>query len=230
MSTTQANLPPEIVQPIINAYTHSIQPAFSFILISAVFSAILIPLLLMLFVLSTPHSRRQPIFVLNIFTITLGITVGILSNHLTMSSMLSPFEGINPTEDLVYNILYIWLPWITEAILILRVIIVYSPVYSSRLKIAQILAFSIIVKAARAAISIDFLVKWHKNTSSSGNVNQFSTTNELSTWNAKTTWILELVDNLYISCLFLWRLASQGHLFNPTSIGRVTENKGNVGG
>ncbi|KAK7471155.1 hypothetical protein VKT23_002566 [Stygiomarasmius scandens] len=226
MSTTQPSLPPEIITPIINAYAHSIRPAFSFILISAVFSAILIPLLLMFFVLSTPHSRRQPIFILNVFTITLGIVVGVLSNHLTMSSILSPFKGIDPTEDLVYNILYIWLPWITEAVLILRVIIVYSPGYTSVLRIVSILAFSIIIKAVRAAVNIVFLVQWHKSTSSSGNVNQFSTTTGLNTWMAKTAWILELVDNLYISGLFLWRLASQGNLFNSQSVGRVTGKEG----
>lgn len=75
---------PEVVAPIIQAYARSIRPAFSFILISATFSAILIPLLVMLFALSTSRLRRKPIFILNVFTITLGLIVGVLSNHLTV--------------------------------------------------------------------------------------------------------------------------------------------------
>lgn len=100
--------------------------------------------------------------------------------------------------DLVYNILYVWLPWITEAILILRVITVYTPAYSSRRKIAQILAFSVIVKFARAVLTIMFLVDWRRSTSSGAGVNQFATTKQLTGWMTKAVWTLELVDNTLV--------------------------------
>ncbi|KAG5653670.1 hypothetical protein H0H81_011422 [Sphagnurus paluster] len=52
--------------------------------LSVVFTAIFIPLLGLLFALSTPHSRRTPIFILNVISISLGILDGLLSIHLTV--------------------------------------------------------------------------------------------------------------------------------------------------
>ncbi|KAJ7929043.1 hypothetical protein B0H13DRAFT_1547372, partial [Mycena leptocephala] len=54
-------------------YVQAIRPAFAFILIPTVFSAMLVPLLIMLFALSTPQTRRGPIFILNVLAICLGI-------------------------------------------------------------------------------------------------------------------------------------------------------------
>lgn len=87
MSTSQPQpIPTALVIPIIQGYANGIRPAFAFILISVIFSAMLIPLLIMLFVLSTPKTRRTPIFILNVFAVTLGIIVGGLSNHLTVNN------------------------------------------------------------------------------------------------------------------------------------------------
>jgi hypothetical protein len=84
MSTPNSPIPTALVTAIIQTYADGIRPAFSFILISAIFSAMLIPLLIMLFALSTPKTRRAPIFVLNVLAVLLGIIVGALSNHLTV--------------------------------------------------------------------------------------------------------------------------------------------------
>jgi len=178
-----------------------------------VFSAILVPLLILLFVLSTRRTRRGPIFILNVLAVILGIVVGVLCGHLTITSILSPFAGINSTEDLVYNILYIWMPWLVETVLLFRVVAIYR-LSRSRLAMAVILAFPVAVKAARAGLIIHFLIKWHQQTFRGGVVNQFNTTNDLNTATVKVSWILELVDNMYISSLFLWRLGVDGHLFN----------------
>ncbi|KAF9459282.1 hypothetical protein BDZ94DRAFT_1047007 [Collybia nuda] len=229
MSSQQPPIPTQLVVPIIEAYASGIQPAFPFILISAVFSAMLIPLFLMLLVLSTSSSRRQPIFILNVLTISLGVIVAVLSNHLTISSILSPFRGVNPTEDLVYNILYIWLPWITEAILVLRVIVVYGlNITGPHLKpLLMILTFPIVIKTLRAALNIAFLVRWTRDTFSGESLNQFKTTQDLRIWMVPASWILELVDNLYISALFLLRLVTAGHIFNARSVGRESANSRN---
>ncbi|KAF5380048.1 hypothetical protein D9615_006158 [Tricholomella constricta] len=102
----------------------------------------------------------------------------------------------------------------------LRVHGISGPAYPRLVDMAALLAFPVIVKATRAAINIFFLVDWKRNTST-GAVNQFDTTTSLKTWMVKTAWILELLDNAYISFLFLWRLGTQSHLFNGEKIGRV---------
>jgi hypothetical protein len=75
---------PPTVAPVIEAYAKAIRPAFGFILISSIFGAMLVPLLIILLASSTPHSRRQPIFILNILSLSLGITVSGLSTHLSV--------------------------------------------------------------------------------------------------------------------------------------------------
>ncbi|KAI0340099.1 hypothetical protein BDW22DRAFT_1360614 [Trametopsis cervina] len=222
-----SQLPPEVIASIIEGYARSIRPAVGYILIVAIMPAMLIPLLAMMFVLSTPSSRKQPIFVLNVFSVVLGLVVAGLANHLTISAILNPTGGVSATEDLVYVVLYVWLPWITEAVLILRLIIVYSPQYSSRLHLALILVFTVVVKTARAVITILYLIEWSRRTQPSGTVNQFSTANVLNGWIEKAAWMLDLCDNLYISGLFLLRLVVQGNVFRGTCTWRVSSASGN---
>lgn len=85
MSSPNIPIPFAIIVPIVQGYADGIRPAFPFILISAVFSAMLVPLLFLLFAFSTARTRQSPVFVLNVAAVSLGIIVGILSNHLTVS-------------------------------------------------------------------------------------------------------------------------------------------------
>ncbi|KAJ7475236.1 hypothetical protein B0H11DRAFT_1329536 [Mycena galericulata] len=198
MSAPQA-IPTAQVAPIIEGYIQGIRPAFPFILISTVFSAILVPLLILFL---TGNYR--------------WCAIGASYDR----SILSPFKGINGTEDLVYNILYIWMPWLVEAVLLLRVVAIYP---RSRQSVVALLAFPVSAKVTRAALNIVFLVQWHRRTFRGGAVNQFNTTQDLNTAVVKAAWILELVDNGYISFLFLWRLAIDGHLLDRSKR-RVLEN------
>lgn len=78
-------IPSALVVPIIEAYTQGIRPALAFILIPTVFGSMLLPLLIMLFALSTPQSRRKPIFILNVVSVALGIITASLGAHTTAS-------------------------------------------------------------------------------------------------------------------------------------------------
>jgi predicted RND superfamily exporter protein len=57
-----------------------ISPALIDIMIGHSFTVILIPLLIALFYFSTSHSRRQLIFILNVFTVSLAFAVGIMGD------------------------------------------------------------------------------------------------------------------------------------------------------
>jgi len=216
-------VPPDVAL-VIQAYTHAIRPAFTFILISSVFGAMLLPLLIMLLGSSSSHSRRQPIFILNILSLILGIIVAVLSTHLSIYTVLFPLEEFLATEDFVQVILYMWMPWITGAILILRVIIIFAPLYVSRWQLAPLFVFPFAMKVARAVLIIVFVIQWRKKTSQ-GVHNQFTATAQLGTWVVKASWILEMLDNGYISLLFLWRLGSQGHLFNRVQQGTLLKEQ-----
>jgi hypothetical protein len=73
---------PAYAIPIIEAYAKGIKPPVAFIMIGTVFSSMLIPLLMALIYFSTSHSRRQPIFILNVLAIVLGLVVGTMSTDL----------------------------------------------------------------------------------------------------------------------------------------------------
>jgi hypothetical protein len=83
------------------------------------------------------------------------------------------------------------MPWISGAILILRVVIIFAPQYTSRWHLLPLFIFPLIVKIARAVLIIIFIVEWKRRSVQ----NQFQATAQLDTWVVKSSWILEMVDN-----------------------------------
>lgn len=135
------------------------------------------------------------------------------------------------------------MPWISGAILILRVVIIFAPQYTSRWHLLPLFIFPLIVKIARAVLIIIFIVEWKRRSVQ----NQFQATAQLDTWVVKSSWILEMVDNgkvlsinlrgvswvltqfflySYISLLFLWRLSARAHIFDRSKTGAVKEQGG----
>ncbi|KAJ7187594.1 hypothetical protein GGX14DRAFT_611246 [Mycena pura] len=228
MSTSQP-VPTALVDPIIEAYAQDIRLIVPYILIPTAFSAILVPLLILLLVLSTPRTRRAPIFILNVLAVFLGIVFGVLVVHISITGILSPFGGINTTEVLAFVVLYFWTPWLVEAVLLFRVVAIYGP-SRSRLAMAAILAFPVAIKAARAGLYIQSFMNWHQGAFGVNGevVNQSNITPELSSASPKVMCILELLDNTYISSLFLWRLAVDGHLFTGRKVEDVLETSAGV--
>ncbi|KAJ7586375.1 hypothetical protein C8J56DRAFT_1051748 [Mycena floridula] len=211
---------PVLVQAIIETYTEGIRIAFSYLLPATIFSAMLIPLLIMLFAVSTPQTRRKPIFLLNVTQILLGIATAIFTAHYIIKSVLNPFAHTNRVQS---TTLYMWMPWITEGILLLRIVVVFRSTHGGVLPMASLLALPISLKMARAVINILVLMSWWKRKDLTFGGVQFEASEslELNTWMPKASWIMELVDNGYVSFLFLWRLNGQGHLFDGSKIGRV---------
>ncbi|KAJ7503611.1 hypothetical protein B0H11DRAFT_2222237 [Mycena galericulata] len=219
MSTTATAppIPTALVVPIIEAFVGGIREAFAFLLVSTVFGSILIPLLILLFVLSTPQTRRKPIFILNVFSVGLGIIAAGMNAHLAIKPILAPFNPINLTEGLVFTVLDVWLPWIAEAILLVRIAVVFP-----RSKLPLLLAFPLTIKIGRIVLSIIFTIRWVKLTLA-GNSSQFSVLGDLGRPLFKASFLLELFDNAYVSLLFLWklRLHSRPRLFDGSGIERI---------
>ncbi|KAJ7085880.1 hypothetical protein C8R44DRAFT_862135 [Mycena epipterygia] len=211
MSAKSQPTPANLVIPIIEDYTQGIRPAFAFILISAAFGSILVPLLILLFALSTPQTRRKPIFILNVLAVGLGILAAGLCLHLTIASILSPFKVTDPTEttrlthpDITFTILGLWMAWFSESVLLLRITVIFP-----RAQLPLLLAFPITIKAARVVIDIIFSVQWAKLLLLAGAANQFEIVRKLPRWIIEVGVLLELFDNGYVSALFLWRLRLQ---------------------
>ncbi|KAJ7586024.1 hypothetical protein C8J56DRAFT_940124, partial [Mycena floridula] len=216
-----ANPESTVPQAIIEQYVQGIRPLFSYILSFTVFSAMLVPLLIMLLSLSTSQSRRTPIFILNVIQIFLGLGTGITTIHLTIQNIFSPFSSLNVIQNYACHILLMWLPWLTEAILLLRLFIVFTPTHRHFSSMASLLAPSVICKTARFVINIVCYLQWAKHTSNLTGANFNTGVQSFDTWLAKVGWSLEILDNGYVSFMFLWRLSRQTHLFDGSTIGRV---------
>ncbi|KAJ7586361.1 hypothetical protein C8J56DRAFT_1165407 [Mycena floridula] len=200
---------PAMAQAIIEAYAHGIRTSFCYFLPATIFSAMLIPLLIMLFAVSTPQTRRKPIFMLNITQILLGIAAGIITAHSTIQGVLQPSVALETaSENFVISTLFLWTPWITEAILLLRVIVVFSSTHPRLSRMVLLLALPVVFKTIRIVINIVVMVHWWKTRMLDGS--EFGAAHSLDTWMPKASWILELVDNGYVSFLFLWRLSWHG--------------------
>ncbi|KAJ6545627.1 hypothetical protein B0H19DRAFT_1267026 [Mycena capillaripes] len=202
MSTSSSPIPTALVAPIIEAYVDGIRPAFPFILILTIFGTLLVPLLFLLLALSTPYMRRRPIFILNVVSVSIGIISSALGTHIAIRDMLSPFTDFNLTEDQIYSCLELWKAWGAETILLVRIAAVFP-----RSRLPLLLAFPITLKVARAGFYIVFDVKWVELLAKTRN--EYSVLPSLPTYILKAILVLELVDNSYVSCLFLWRLHQQ---------------------
>jgi hypothetical protein len=85
--------------------------------------------------------------------------------------------------DLAYDVIFSWVPWFSEAVLLVRIAIVYP-----RTKLPLLLAFPITIKVARAVVYIIFFVLW-------GREHSITTYLELPRWLLPTGFFLELFDN-----------------------------------
>ncbi|KAJ7912903.1 hypothetical protein B0H13DRAFT_515680 [Mycena leptocephala] len=187
-------------QAIIATFALAIRPAIAFIVITTILGTILIPLLVLLFALSTPQSRRKPIFILNVVAVSLGIITTAVSLHFQIRSILYPFSNINRAENLIYFYLDKWLPWFSEAVLLLRIAVVFP-----RHRLPLLLAFPITIKAGRVAVNILYCVTWTRLLLA-GAENQYVILSQFPKSLFKADLFLELADNSYVSFLFLWKL------------------------
>ena len=75
-------LPPAILDLILNGFADALRSPLELILVCTILASWLLPLLIALFYFSTPASRRQTIFILNVITVLVGIGMTIWSNYL----------------------------------------------------------------------------------------------------------------------------------------------------
>ena len=83
--------PDDSVSILINTFVQSLKPVYTILIITCIWSAMLVPLLITLLFLSDKEMRRKPIFFGNLFAITLGIAHAVVVLELTVSKWLHPW-------------------------------------------------------------------------------------------------------------------------------------------
>lgn len=78
-----------------------IHPSLNSIMIGHTFTTLLVPLFIALFYFSNEHSRRTPIFVLNVIVVVLAFITGVLIDSLAVSAKLR--YVLIPTKQVIQD-------------------------------------------------------------------------------------------------------------------------------
>ncbi|KAI0640904.1 hypothetical protein C8Q79DRAFT_1003985 [Trametes meyenii] len=197
-----ANPPPP--PPGLN-YVSAIQPSLDLLLIGTVWSAFLIPVAIALFFFSTPFTRRQPVFVMNVLAILFGLTEGAVNIYNQTRAILA--KPVSPDLDTAFAFMCILVPMFAELILLFRVVAVWPPrALSWRARLAvyvPVVAF----KVARIVNDAMFIAKWVQLKRHT--VDPLLTGQEAwSLPNAKVEWFLQFFDTMWAVRLVVLSIVS----------------------
>ncbi|EKM54747.1 uncharacterized protein PHACADRAFT_97703 [Phanerochaete carnosa HHB-10118-sp] len=210
---------PEIIASILEGYAKGIRTPLGFALIGTIFASILVPILISLFYFSTPTTRRQPVFILNVVMILLGIAIAIWNDQLevSLSAILHPTESISSTDFSAFGIFFGIAPWLAELVLALRLLIVFPPSQTPKAKLAAVFAFPVAVKIVRLSCLIVYYHHWIRETDhAASGLQAAETVDYRHSPYSKVEWFLQIFDNSYLSALFILRLY-RSQIFNAIS-------------
>jgi len=186
-------------------YLAVIEPAVTFSLLGAFFGGILIPLLIFLFLFSTPASRGHPVFVLNVAIILLGLALAAVNVGQEWSNLVTPTKAVPQSLTLTNITLDVLSPMIIDSVLLFRLLAFYPRISTPSSTFIKVLAFPVIVKSARFACVTIFLQRLGRE-----NGHGSITTLAAQTWFRNpflvSEWSLQILDNVYVTSFFFWRL------------------------
>lgn len=196
------------------AYLHALNKSLKVIILCSVWLGVSIPLLFALFFFSTNRLRRQPIFIFNVVSICIGITMGLLNIQILVPSLVEPLVPVDRHSVLAYTFFSASAPILVESILMFRLFAVFPYRQTPKRIFFSIFIPLGLLKAGRLGNLIEFMVTF------SGLIRNATTTEEMGELSLRHTgpkveWFLQVVDNSIASVLFLWRLNLNNSLF-PT--------------
>ncbi|KAG0709847.1 hypothetical protein DFH29DRAFT_820348 [Suillus ampliporus] len=200
-------------------YIAAIQPAVINIMIGHTFTVILVPLLIAMFYFSNEHSRRQPIFILNVFTVCLAFSVGIMGDIRAINAMLSPTHPYPVSYDITIGVLGAVQSIIIDTILLFRICSVYPPRYLTWQRFATLVSLPILLKVARVINLFLFIAALARAAKGPDGEAALAALWAQAPY-LKIEWFAQLVDNIYASSVFLWTLWSK----RKNNSGSVTGN------
>ncbi|KAI0071401.1 hypothetical protein K474DRAFT_1669036 [Panus rudis PR-1116 ss-1] len=188
-------------------YIAVIKPCLTYLLLMTVWTSMLIPIIIVLFLFSTSSLRRKPVFILCVLIVSMGIAEGIISMSVMTRVIILPTGTQNPNLYEAFGILTFLIPFTSEAVLLVRLLAVYPP---SRLPLKASLGIYVPLSCLKVArlINVVFVFKDQHHTfhSSRGDPLGGVQVGLEATTGIKVNWVLQVVDDSYSSSLFLWRL------------------------
>ncbi|KAI0073240.1 hypothetical protein K474DRAFT_1571731, partial [Panus rudis PR-1116 ss-1] len=148
-------------------FVAAVQISLNLLMIGTVWSAMLVPLLVVLFVFSTPQLRRKPVFILSTISILLGLVEGGLNIWQEREAMINPQRAVPGDAYIAFGILVTLIPMFTELVLLTRLLAIYPPSRSSWTRIAVIFGPIAAIKVLRVinlSIAINQQVSFFRQT------------------------------------------------------------------
>ncbi|KAK0243059.1 hypothetical protein EDD85DRAFT_762218 [Armillaria nabsnona] len=179
-------------------YIAIIKPTFAGVLIAHSFTVTLIPLLIALLYLSTPRGRRKPIFILNVITISLAFTTGVLLDYRGIRTILSPDNPPELAYDLVVGVFGSVQYILIDTILLLRLLAVYPLAYIGTRRYIGLITLPVLLKLARVINLFIFIGVLVEATRNPATASLWVSQVWLQAPYLKIEWCMQLVDNILV--------------------------------
>ncbi|KAF8638225.1 hypothetical protein AX17_002374 [Amanita inopinata Kibby_2008] len=191
---------------LVNELAKLLSPLYTTLIVTCVWSAMLVPLLVALFFFSNRALRRKPIFIANVLSILLGLALSAVIIALMMSVLLHPLDPPSRSLSLVFASFLCSSSVLVESVLLIRLLAVY-PYGKVPLKIFLAIFIPIgLLKTARVINIIIYLVDLSRILKPGVNTLLLLQQRWTEFPNYKIEWFLQVVDNTSASVLFLVRL------------------------
>ena len=191
-------------------YVAAIEPSLNLLLLDTILSSFLVPTFIILLYFSTSATRRTPVFIMNVLSITLALALGVVNIynqvcgpdsalHLCSSWTQSQqsrailAKPVDPTLNTAFASILVLAPLFSESILVFRVVAVYPPRFMWWPKRLLVYGPIIAFKGGRIANIVVFIVRWVQLNKHAYNPVQTGQ----DAWNlpnAKIEWILQFLD------------------------------------
>ncbi|KAF8624144.1 hypothetical protein AX17_007207 [Amanita inopinata Kibby_2008] len=203
--SSQPNIPPSIAA-IINEVAAGFRQPLNILIINCTFSAMLVPLLVALFFFSTKALRRKPIFIFNVLSILLGLSLSLVTTMFSYLTATHPLETAKRSVFISSATLLGFTPLIAESILLVRLWAVH-PYGKTPLKVFLIIYVPIgLIKIART-VNLSIFVVGISKLLIPGDLG-FRQLREHWTGlpGYRIEWFLQVADNSLASLFFLLKL------------------------
>ncbi|KAF5347145.1 hypothetical protein D9757_013655 [Collybiopsis confluens] len=194
------------LSPTVEEYIFGINNVLRLLLVETAWTGALIPLLILLFFLSTPAGRRKPIFIMNAFAVVMGIGLGSFNIHNKVTAFKLHPGNPRKTTLLAHSGMLFLMPVAMDCILAYRLTAVYPRHATPNHLLATIFVPIALFKVTRI-INLAIFLKGLSNALAKSKYGPSISPGDFeSLWNVpylKVEWVLQVIDNsfeqLYIS-------------------------------
>ncbi|KAG9220254.1 hypothetical protein CCMSSC00406_0006319 [Pleurotus cornucopiae] len=192
--------------PIVTLYIDNISPYLNFIMIGTAWSSSLVPLFVILFYFSTPALRLQPIFIMNVLSVTMGIVLGFNIAAISIKGIRHPEVFFNVNAAVFELAGALVLPIFVDVILAFRLSVVLPRHTTPASMLCIVFIPLALFKVGRVINIAIFMSKFVPVIRTSNPATILSSGFDHFNPHHKIEWSLLVIDNCYASGFFLWKI------------------------